>query len=148
MHHIFEQSNLPFKLEPVMVEYLTKVINTIPDDESTAFIIMTPELMLGQPPYEFDVSLFQPFDNQWQLFKLEVKTIEQGMQEVTSIGKISRFSDWMLINDDSSAATESGHHLLSLWQRVILKDIATYPEVINVGIVRDGREIMTVPLTQ
>ncbi len=148
MHYTFEQSNLPFKLEPAMVEYLTKVINTIPDDESTAFITMTPEPILGQPCYEFVISLYQPFDGQWQLFKLEVNSIEQDSKKVTLLGKTSTFKGWMVIDDDLIVSTESGHQLLSLWQRDILNDITTYFDVINVGIDREGREIMTVPLTQ
>jgi len=147
MHYTFEQSNLPFKLEPAMVEYLTKVINTIPDDESTAFITMTPEPILGQPCYEFVISLHQPFDSQWQLLKLEVNIIEKDNKTVIPLGTVSRFNHWVLINDDLTVSTESGHQLLSLWQRDILNDIATYPDVINVGIDRDGKEIMTVPLT-
>ena len=125
MHYTFEQSNLPFKLEPAMVEYLTKVINAIPDDESTAFITMTPEPILGQPCYEFVISLHQPFDSQWQLLKLEVNIIEKDNKTVIPLGTVSRFNHWVLINDDLTVSTESGHQQSILWQPKILKDIAT-----------------------
>lgn len=147
MRQAFEQSNLPFKLNPAMVKYLSKVINTISGEESSAVITMMPEPIHGQPWYEFEVSLHQPFDGNWLLFKLEVRTIDQGSQEVTLIGRISRFSGWRVVDDDSAKVAESGQHLLGLWQSCVLQDITSYPDAFTVNIEKDGKEVMTVPLT-